>query len=230
MPRELELLDSEVHRVLRVAREREAAPHFVQVVGSEFAAAATCCPVLLTKTPETGAFYAGAMYGFKPGENLLQDAAGGAPPYHPLDLERQGFFISAESIAIDPDHPRFDAPDGETLFDESGAPSQRLRRIQQVLARLKTGVEETDKFIRTMLAHRLVDPVDVTLRFDDGETLTLQGLYTISLDSLHELDDAAVLELFRHGYLQLTYCMADSLKQIPALAHRRNRRLAAGLV
>jgi hypothetical protein len=230
MPTELELLDSEAHRSLRIARERETAPHFVQVVVSEFAAAATCCPILLTKTPDTGAFYAGALYGFKPGENLLHGADGGPPPYYPLDLERQGFFISAESIAIDPDHARFDAPDGEALFDESGAPSQRLRRIQQVLAKLKTGVEETDKFIRALLAHRLIDPVDVTLRFDDGETLALQGLYTVSLDSLHELDDAAVLELFRHGYLQLAYCMAESLKQIPALAHRRNRRLAAALV
>ena len=230
MPRELELLDSDTHRDLRIARDREAAPHFVQIVTSEFAPAATCCPILLTKSPETGAFYAGAMYGFKPGENLLDDAAGEAPPYYPLDLERQGFFISADSIAIDPGHARFGAPDGDALFDASGAPSQRLRRIQQALTKLKTGVEDTDKFIRALLTHRLIDPVDISLRFDDGETLALQGLYTVSLDSVHELDDAAVLELFRQGYLQLAYCMAQSLKQIPALAHRRNRRLATAPV
>ena len=227
MQRELELLDTEAHRSLRIARGQEIAPHFVQVVVSEFASAATCCPILLTKNPDTGAFYAGAMYGFKPGENLLQYPAGEARPYHPLDLERQGFFISADSIAIDPHHARFDAPDGEPLFTESGAPSERLRRIQQVLRQLKTGVEETDRFIQTLLSHRVVDPVDISLRFDDGEALALQGLYTVSLDSLQELDDAAVLELFRLGYLQLAYCMADSLKQIPALAWRRNRRLAA---
>jgi hypothetical protein len=41
------------------------APHFLQVLAPEFQVAATCCPILFTKDPETGGFYAGAMFGFQ---------------------------------------------------------------------------------------------------------------------------------------------------------------------
>jgi hypothetical protein len=103
-----------------------------------------------------------------------------------------------------------------------------LRRIQRALGLLVTGNEETESFIQTLVHQRLVEPIDISLSFDDGEKLQLDGLYTVSIDTIHELDDAAALSLFRKGYLRLAYTMAGSLKQIPVLAHRRNDRLARG--
>lgn len=220
MSKNLELLSSQAHRELRV-RDTAEAPHFVQIVASEFAAASATCPILFAKNAATGQFYVGAMFGFEPGERLVEGA------FRPLDLERQGFFISGESIAIDPAHPRFGGSGGDALFDENGQPREQLRHIQRVLGALKAGVEETDAFIRTLLQHRLVEPVDIDLSFDDGRSLSLQGLYTVSLDALHALDDAAALDLFRRGYLQLAYLMAASLNQITVLARTRNERLAA---
>jgi len=38
-----------------------------------------------------------------------------------------------------------------------------------------------------------------------------------------ELADAAVVDLFRRGYLQLIYLMLASLDQVSALAQRKNR-------
>jgi hypothetical protein len=225
MASELELLDAAEHGALRLRKSGQEVPHFVQVVGAEFASAATRCPVLLTKNSETGQFYVGALYGFQPGENLL-----GGPnepaPYRPLDLERQGFFIAGENIAIDRGNPRFDEQEGDALFEPDGSAGEKLRYVQRVLGRLKTGVEETDAFIRALLHHHLIEPIDISMRFDDGETLALQGLYTVSLDALHELDDMAVLALFRNGYLRLAYCMIDSLKQIQILAQKRNALFA----
>jgi len=72
----------------------------------------------------------------------------------------------------------------------------------------------------------LVEPVDVDLSFDDGRTLSLAGLYTVSLDALGDLDDAAVLGLFRRGYLQLIYAMNGSLRQVSRLAKLRNDKIA----
>ena len=57
----------------------------------------------------------------------------------------------------------------------------------------------------------------------------LEGLYTVSRDKLHDLDDADALTLFRNGYLQLAYVMTASLQQISLMAGRRIRRLAQGL-
>lgn len=225
MADQVTLLDSSEHRTLRLKPPAGPLPYFVPVVAEEFAAAAACCPVLLTKDAETGRFYVGAMLGFEPGESLVELRAGEG--FWPLHVERQGFFIAGDAIALDPADARFAAPEGEPLFDEDGTPAPALRRIQQALAQLHRGVEATQAFVDAMLAHRLVEPIDVALRFDDGSALDLAGLYTVSLDSLHALEDAAVLSLFRAGHVQLAYVLAGSLRQIAILAARRNRRLAA---
>lgn len=76
-----------------------------------------------------------------------------------------------------------------------------------------------------MLDLKLVEQVDLTLSFDNAERLDVRGLYTISLDRLRDIDDTAASKLFRQGYLQLAYIMAQSLNQFGVLAHLRNRRL-----
>lgn len=221
----LEMLNSQTHGAVRVAPLKGSRPHFVQIVASEFAAAATSCPLFIVKNAETGQFYAGAMFGFKAGEDLLTSASGENDALLPLDLERQGFYISGDGIAIAPAHPRFSITDGELLFDENGKPSAQLRHMQRVLTTLMTGIKETDAFIAVMLEKKLIEPIDISLRFDDGELLVLDGLYSVSLDALNDLGDADVIDLFRRGHLQLAYCMAGSLRQVSMLAHRRNRRL-----
>lgn len=222
---DLEILNSEQHRALRLRANGLSWPHFVPIVVTEFATAATCCPIMLAKDPENGRFYAAAMFGFQPGENLLADEAGARAAFRPLDLERQAFFTSGENIAVDVKHPRISDIEGDPLFDESGEPTEALRRIQRALGLLVTGAEATQAFIKTMVELRLIEPIDISLKFDDGENLNLDGLYTVSLDAIVELDDASALSLFRNGYLQLAYSIAGSLRQIPVLASRRNDRL-----
>jgi hypothetical protein len=193
----------------------------------EFAAVAATCPIVFAKSPETGAFYAGALFGFKPNENLLGDR----PPYVPLDRRRAGFYVAGEEIAIDLDHPRFasSGTEGEPLFEDGGQPGPALRQMQRMLGQIVHGKQETDAFIAHLLALRLIEPLDVSLQFDDGEKLVLDGLYTVSIDALRDLQDDEVLKLFRNGHLQLTYTVSGSLKQIAVLAERRNRMLVGGL-
>lgn len=223
-----ELLNPQDHRHLRLRRRGDAEPHFVQIVVSEFAAAAASCPILFSKDPSTGAFYAGAMLAFKPGEPALKsvEERGG---FDPLHLQREGFFISGESIAIDRNNPRFSETEGEPLFDEAEQPSVCLRKIQRVLGQLQAGVEATNDFIRSLADLKLIEPMDISLNFDSGERLTLEGLYTVSLDALREIDDTAAVRVFRSGHLQLAYIMAASLPQIAILCELRNQRLAGVL-
>jgi hypothetical protein len=203
----------------------------VEITTDEFTLAAATCPILFAKNPETGAFYAGAMFGFKPGENLLLGPEGRPPPYIPLERQRAGFYVSGELIAIDLDDPRFTSsdPSGERLFEEGGQPGPVLRQMQRILGQLVRGKRDTDDFIAGLLEMKLLEPIDVSLQFDDGEKLLLDGLYTVSLDTLRELDDQVVLKLFRNGHLQLIYALSGSLRQISVLAERRNRMLVEGL-
>jgi hypothetical protein len=218
-----ELLDFTSHGHLRMRAKSDASPHFVQIVASEFAAAAACCPILFTKEAATGHFYAGAMFGFKPNESFIDDltSRGG---FNPLSLQRDGFYISGEHIAIDRNNARFSEADGEPLFDDARQPSSALRQIQRGLGQLQAGMEVTDAFIRALNELKLIEPIDISLTFG-GEVLTLQGLYTVSLDAIRELDDAAALRLLRSGHLQLAHVMNASLKQIPILAQLRNHAI-----
>ena len=222
-----ELLNAQDHRHLRLGFRRDSRQHFVQIVVGEFLAAAASCPVLLTKDATTGDFYAGALLGFKPGECMLKNAAerGG---FEPLNFQREGFFTAGENIAIDRSNARF-GQQGDLLFDETQQPSARLRQIQRVLRRLHDGIQKTNQFIDTLLSLKLVESIDISMNFDDGERLTLKGLYTVSMDSLQALGDAQIVALFRRGDLQCIHAMHASLNQIAVLADKRNRELNASL-
>src|SRR3546814_14493131 len=83
---DLELLNPRDHGRLRAAK-RLSTPHFAQIVPAEFGAAAASRPVVLTKDRATGRFYAGAMSGFRPGENFAIEP-GAIDRFEPLDLPR----------------------------------------------------------------------------------------------------------------------------------------------
>ena len=227
MVAQYELLNAETHRGLQMRAEIGGHPPFVMVTINEFPAAAAVCPIFFSKDSETGEFYAGALFGFEEGELLVEDAGKRDAIFRPLELQRQGFLISDENIAVDLAHPRLG--DGATipLFEEDGSPTEAMRRVQWALGQLKGGVDATRDFIRELLALKLIEPIDISLAFDDGQKIQLDGLYTVSRDALNDLDDAKLVELFRKGYLQAALSMTFSLNQVAVLARRRNARLSA---
>lgn len=221
---ELELLEAARHSELRVSSANAATRHFVQLVSDEFLPASLDYPILFTKHPDSGAFYAGAVMGFEAGKNLLTKD-GRLPGYRPADLVRQGAFLTANGIAIDPADPVWTA-DGDPLFDEQAEPTAALKRVQAAMHLLQTGLPDTEAFIARLRQHELIEPIDITLDFDDGARVRLDGLYSISLDRLHALPDAVALALFRRGDLQLAYAQANSVRHIRRLAAIRNSLLS----
>jgi len=220
------VLNSQDHRALRVRGEASAwlgdGQRFVPLIAGEFSLAAAHYPILLTKDADTGAFFAGAMLGFDVGENLFLDGAG-MSAYRPLNLQRGAFFTAGEDLAIDLDSPRIGA-DGEALF-EGDAPSPYLQSVMQLFRDLVPGVEVTRIFVETLARKRLIEPIDITVSFDDGSKRVLEDLYTVNQEALRALADADVLDLFRRNYLYLIYLMVGSLKQISVLARRKNQMI-----
>lgn len=221
-------LNPELHRDLRVRAEASArlgdSQRFVPVIAGEFSAAAAHYPILITKDSDTGAFFAGAMLGFDEGENLFLGETG-MQSYRPLNLQRAAFFTSGDDLAVDLDSPRVDAG-GEALFSD-GKPTPYLDSMIQLFRDLVPGVEITRVFVETLAHLKLIEPIDITVSFDDGSKRILEGLYTVNQDALRKLSDAEVLDLFRRNYLFLIYLMIGSLKQIPSLGRRKNDRILA---
>jgi hypothetical protein len=215
-------LNKEAHRTLRVQPTGGEDKNFVAVVVNEFSHLVLHYPILFSKDPETGAFYCGAMLGIDTGENLFRDE--GTTVYRPLTVQRGPFYIHADELAIDLDHPRVGG--GQPLFTESGEPTAYLKSIMGLFRDLVPGMERTKVFITTLLNLKLIEPMDVDLAFDDGSKRRLEGLYTINGEALRALPDADALDLFKRGYLQLIYLMMASIKQIPALAQKKNNSLS----
>ena len=223
------VLNSSLHRGLRVNASPAPAfgddQRFVPVVISEFAALALHYPVLFAKDADTGQFYCGAMLGFDPHENLFLDAQRDDNLYRPLNLRRGPFYTAGSDLAVDLDHPRVGAAGDQPLFDEAGKPSPYLQSVMGIMRELTPGVEQTRIFVRTLLDLKLIESVTIKAHFDDGTRRETDGLYTVSRDALTGLADAAVLDLFRRGYLQLIHLQRASLGHVTALAQRRNRSL-----
>jgi hypothetical protein len=131
-------------------------------------------------------------------------------------------------LAIDLDHPRVAQSGDQALFREAGEPGSYLQTIMGLMRELRPGLERTRIFIDTLLGLKLIEPVTISARFDDGTDREFTGLYTINRDQLKELADAAALDLFRRGYLQLIYLMLVSLQHVSALAQRKNRSFLPG--
>lgn len=228
MPERLELLSAAAHGGIRMRPYvEENHPHFVTIMLQEFIGAAASCPIFFAKDAATGQFYAAALFGFEPSEMLADTATYGKPAFRPLELQRQGFIPSGENIAIDVEHARFGQGATLALFEDDGTPSNALRQVQRVIGEFVGGVEATRTFIAELLRLKLIEPIDISLSFDDGQRLSLDGLYTVSREALSALDDSVIITLFRAGYLQAALCMSMSLGQIALFAERRNARLTA---
>jgi hypothetical protein len=185
-------------------------------------------PILLSKDADTGQFYCGAMLGFSAGENLFLDEQRTLSMYRPLNLQRGPFLTAGSDLAIDLDHPRV-APSGDQeLFSATGEPSRYLQSIMGLMRDLRPGLERTRIFIDTMLQLKLIEPMTISTRFDDGSKHEFTGLYTINREHLKEIADAAALDLFRRGYLQLVYLMLASLEHLSELVRRKNRSFLPG--
>ena len=216
------ILNRQTHRTLRVQPAFAAPRNFVAVVVGEFAHLVAHYPILLSKDSETGAFYCGAMLGIDQGENLF---AGDKGCYRPLNLQRGPFFTVGTELGIDLDAPAVGG--GERLFSDTGEPTAYLKAITALFRDLVPGLEQTKAFIAVLTQLQLIVPVDVHLAFDDGSERDLEGLYTINAEALRNIPDADVVMLFRRGYLELCYLMLASLKQVPAVAERKNAGLIA---
>jgi SapC len=223
------VLNSLTHRGVRVQAEASAKfgdnQRFVPVVIAELPLLVTHYPVLFSKDSDTGAFFCGAMLGIDEGENLFLKDGKAHEGYRPLNLQRVPFFVSGDELAIDLDHARVSAHTGQVLFDDKGQPTPYLDSIKAAFQQLKPGAEMTRRFMETLLNLKLLEPVDIILSLDDGSKRNLVDLYTVNQDILRQLPDAAVVDLFRRGYLQLIYLLIASLKQIPVLAKKKNDRL-----
>ncbi len=230
-----ETLNTEQHRELRIKTAYGASLGdsimYVMTYPMEFRDIQSCYPILFTKDPNTGGFYAAALLGLEADQNLFLTDDGWDATYVPALVQRQPFLIGTSGegddrppvVSLDLDHPRVSRDEGEALFNDDGEPSDFLNQKIALLDQLHRGLQHGDGFIDALLKHELLEQITLDLAFDDGSTQTLQGLYCIAEEQLYQLNGDVLESLNQAGYLQPIFMAVASLSRTRDLIERRNR-------
>ncbi len=230
-----EVLNKEKHRHLRIKTGYGAAlgdaVMYAMTYPTEFRDIQSCYPILFTKDPNTGGFFAAAVLGFEPDQNLfLQDNSWDAS-YVPAVLQRQPFLIATggegdnESpvVSLDLDHPRVSQDEGEALFDAEGGATEFLNQKIALLDKLHRGLQHSRGFIDTLLKHELLEQITLDIAFNDGRKESVQGFYCIAEERLYQLKGDVLESLNQAGYLQPVFMAVASLSRMRDIIERRNR-------
>ena len=230
-----EILDKEQHEQLRIKTGYGAAlgdaVMYVMTYPMEFRDIQSCYPILFTKDPNTGGFFAAALLGFEKDENLFLKDDRWDAAYIPALVRRQPFLIATGKdgdkanpvVSLDRNHPRVNLDDGEALFTSDGEPSEFLNRKIVVLDRIHHGLQHGTGFIDALLKHELLEQVTLDLAFTDGNKQTLQGFYAIAEEKLYALKGDALESLNQAAYLQPIFMAVASLSRVRNMIERRNR-------
>lgn len=234
-----------VHRMhhgnTRVRADRveaqSATARMIPVVTTEFLKAATQYPIVFTKNAETGKFICVVLCGFEADENLFWRNNEWDAIYVPLNVRRQPFFLgSGENggadddggfvLCIDEESACIQDGAGETLFDGQGNETPYLQAMRSILAQLVDGEVRTNRLIERLLKHDLLTELTLKIELGNGESLRVQGLYTIDEAKLEAASADMLVELHGNGDLALIYAMIVSIGQIFGLVQRKNAALA----
>ncbi|WP_078082827.1 SapC family protein [Microbulbifer mangrovi] len=237
------LLNNVEHRDLRVQAGRSAAfgddNWYALTFPLEFRALQGQYPIFFQKDANTGAFFPLALLGLEPGENLYLRDNQWAASYLPLTIRREPFLIGRQNfvedgvqktrrvIHIDLDSPRVNREQGEPLFLEYGGNSPFLDGVADMLEAIHHGIEQSEKFIRALQIHGLLESFTMDITLDNGEANQLKGFYTIDEERLRALNAEDLNELHQAGFLEAIYMVLASQSQVRRLIDEKNRRNAA---
>ncbi len=232
-----QMLNAAAHGSLRVKTTRSAelgdAVMQCMVFPAEFRNVQASYPILFQKNPETGAFFALALFGFEEGENLFLDENGWAGAYLPLMMRRQPFLIGMQQrageekkpvISIDMESPRLveGEGEGEALFLAHGGGSDFLAEISGLLESVHRGHEQTERLCSLLLEQGLLESFALDVTLDNGAQCQLLGFYAINEDRLQSLDAEALGQLQKAGALAPLFMAVASQSQFRPLLARKN--------
>ena len=230
-----EVVNKDKHRQLRIKTGYSAAlgdaAMYVMTYPMEFRDIQSCYPILFTKDPNTGVFFAAALMGFEANQNLFLQDDGWDAAYIPAAVQRQPFLIAtrgegdneAPVVSMDLDHPRVSQDEGEALFDDEGGATEFLNQKIALLDKLHRGLQHSSGFIDTLLQHNLLEEITLDIVFHDGSKKTLQGFYSIAEERLYQLKGDVLESLNQAGYLQPVFMAVASLSRMRDIIERRNR-------
>lgn len=235
------MLNNVDHQAVKIITDRsEALGDQIQAVvtfPNEYRAVQAHYPIFFQKDAQSDQFLSVALLGFEQGENLFLSDQGWTVPYIPMMHEKGPFLIGKKVdsqtgeetgvITLDMDDPRVNETQGESLFLEFGGNSPYLEKIIHILDAARQGVEVQKGFIDCLIAHDLLEPLNVDITLNDGSENRLSGYYVVHEDKLKALPAAVIKDLSDQGFLEAIYMTLASQSQLQGLVERKNAKISS---
>lgn len=197
-------------------------------------------PIVFTSGDDGANFTAVAVLGMTAGENLFHadgSWAGGVyvPAYarrYPFcmakvnvnNVEQKDRLICVEKTFID------DA--GESMFDGKGAPNEKWKALERLLAEYEADLERSREMCAILSDYGLFEPFTMQANFnnDQGKSPSMQiaGMFRVAAKNLENLNAAQIKNLMRKGILPRIYIHLLSLENFGRLLERKAARTQAG--
>jgi hypothetical protein len=223
----------EQHQNLKIATQRNLAhvegQHIVPVNAREFAQAATSFPVVFVQDPDSSRFRSVVMLGLEGGENLFYKDEKWLGLYVPQSIGMAPFGLGLDpekektlTTCVDLDSPFVGEDKEEALFDAEGNDTEFFKNVQESLGRLYDNEVASEKFLQEIIDNNLMQELELTMAFANGEKKKLTGIFTINEKKLQELTDEQVLDFHKRGLFVPIYAMLGSIGQINRLIQLHN--------
>lgn len=217
-------LDARAHSKLRYEESRNPEQfrnsHYIPLLATELAQAASHYPLTFIKNSETGQFVCVALMGLEAGQNLHFQH----PPvdkYLPAHVRRGPFGLrlveNKAQLVIDESHPGLSTETGEALFPPDQAAHLRIGHFQTEVEKLVQEERVTAAFISALTKQNLLQAASLQMIYADGRQHKIDGLYMINEKALTAMADETVLEFHRLRYWGPIYAMLYSLERIVQL-------------
>lgn len=227
-------LNRERHQKLKI---RITPDHFrfaartnsVLLAAAEIGEASRDYPVVFVGK-EGGPFTLAALVGLGDHDNLMVNEAGQweSGAYVPAFIRRYPFVLAgaddaeALTVCIDEAYPGLNDTEGEALFGPDGE-TPYLKSLVEFLSRFHGEMKRTSQFAARLSELGLLTARAITIE-RQGSKQTLEGFWVIDEARLNALDDAALLELVRGGFMGAIYAHLLSLANIPRMLRRLDAR------
>lgn len=206
----------------------------VLIASTEMVDAALSYPVVFVGKAG-GPYTVAAMVGLNDQENLYVDADGQweTDCYMPAFVRRYPFVLAEGddanadlTVCVDESFVGLNETTGEALFDAEGKESPLLQGAVDFLRLFHVEMQNTNAFGKRLAELDLL--VQKTIEVQrDGKKQLVEGIFIVDQEKLLKLDDATMLHLVRNGDLSLIHAHLFSLKHVPRLAARLDRRTSA---
>lgn len=186
-------------------------------------------PILFQRNRDRNEFHCVTLFGFENGENLFLRNGRWDANYIPLAMDVQPFMIGVpqeegedRKVVLDLDHPRVSEGEGQRIFDETGMATTYLENISTKLDYLDNCYRNASAYLSALQKYDLLEPLAIDVTLSDGSQNRLVGFHTLHEEKISELDEAALIDLHRQGYLMPTYMALASLSNLAALIYRKD--------